>query len=86
MNLFVHVSSISGTFTIIPDIEKQLTVDERIGALSTVLDKKGDILSELDRMASDLGNFPESQQAMGDLRTRVENRMAYLEEFLRARQ
>lgn len=82
INLFVSANNLPWTFTMIPDVEKQLSPEERKEALATVLEKKDAILQEFDGLIQELEDDPVSQQAIQDLKVRTENRMEYLEKLL----
>ncbi|MDR2776434.1 MAG: hypothetical protein LBB17_00070 [Puniceicoccales bacterium] len=82
INLFVSANNLPLTFTMVPDIEKQLSPQERKEALEMVLKKKGEIFQELDNMVKRPSSDHFSQQAILDLKNRIENRMAYLENLL----
>ncbi|MDR1233162.1 MAG: hypothetical protein LBJ75_02805 [Puniceicoccales bacterium] len=82
INIFVSANNLPWTFTMVPDVEKQLSPEERKEALSMVLGKKDAILQELDSMIQELEDDPVSQQAIRDLKVSTENRMEYLQELL----
>jgi hypothetical protein len=82
INIFVSANNLPWTFTMVPDVEKQLSPKERKEALSMVLGKKDAILQELDSMIQELEDDPVSQQAIRDLKVSTENRMEYLQELL----
>jgi hypothetical protein len=82
INIFVSANNLPWTFTMAPDIEKQLTPEERKEALATVLERKDAILRELDNIARELKDDPVSQRAIQDLKVSTENRMEYLQKLL----
>jgi hypothetical protein len=82
INIFVSANNLPWTFTMVPDVEKQLSPEERKEALAAVLGKKGEILQELDSIIQELDNDPVSQQAIQDLKVSIENRMEYLQKLL----
>jgi hypothetical protein len=82
INTFVSANNLPWTFTMVPDIEKQLSPEERKESLAMVLEKKDAILQELNNMTQELKDDPTSQQAIQDLKVRIENRMEYLEKLL----
>ncbi|MDR2628563.1 MAG: hypothetical protein LBC30_01020 [Puniceicoccales bacterium] len=82
INIFVSANNLPWTFTMVPDIEKQLSPEERKEALAMVLGKKGAILQELDNIIQGLEDDSVSQQAIRDLKVSIKNRMEYLEKLL----
>ncbi|MDR3274328.1 MAG: hypothetical protein LBS87_03305 [Puniceicoccales bacterium] len=85
INLFVSARNLPATFTMIPEIKGQLTVEERAEALQMVLQKKGEILSELDKMANEFSDNLEMQKAIQNMKAQIERRMIYLDNILEQR-
>ncbi|MDR2779050.1 MAG: hypothetical protein LBB16_02055 [Puniceicoccales bacterium] len=82
INLFVSANNLPWTFTMVPDIERQLSPQERKEALEMVLGKKDEIFKELDNMMEGLSSDPSAQQAIQNLKNGIANRITYLENLL----